>query len=296
MRRSFFSSLAIAAAVLFGAAGSAAAQPSERVERSPSQVRVADSDDDESAYDKAYTRGNELFEQGRWVAARKQYQKAFDISPNPRLLFNIGSTYRREGNFMEALFYYHRYLEEAPPDAEYREFAEKVVVELNEKIEADKARAERAETERPERSQGTDRRDGDTAGVGLADRPEQSDSAAGPANPVLRNIGLGLFAVGAAGLAWGGYEAWRSADIASELNSLEAGTEWDAELTERYNSGQSAEDRATILLIAGGVAVISGAVVYLIGSSSPHRSRERSTAIAPHIGSDSLGLVVSTRF
>jgi tetratricopeptide (TPR) repeat protein len=52
---------------------------------------------------------------GDYACAAKDYQKAYEYDPNPRILFNIGTMRRKLGNFAEASRAYQAFLKETPP-------------------------------------------------------------------------------------------------------------------------------------------------------------------------------------
>jgi len=67
----------------------------------------------DAEYEQAYRRGVELFEAGDWQRARDAFEAAYQLRPQPRLLVNLGSTYRRTGDTAAARTYYERFLREA---------------------------------------------------------------------------------------------------------------------------------------------------------------------------------------
>jgi hypothetical protein len=64
----------------------------------------------ETDYERAFKRGNELFDQGKWAASRAEYEAAFAIEPRTLAMFNIASTYYREGDLVNARLFYVKYL------------------------------------------------------------------------------------------------------------------------------------------------------------------------------------------
>jgi tetratricopeptide (TPR) repeat protein len=236
--------------------------------------------DDTAAYEVAFERGTELFDKGEWAAAREEFQRAYRLDPKPLLLFNIGSTYRKEGNYIEALFYYHRYLEEAPPDASLRAFAEKVVSDLTAKIEAQEAaegKSDRADASSPRR------RD-----------PGPSRGGSG----AMRVAGLVFVVLGGASVGYGVFEGRRASQLAAEIDDAPDGTPWSDELQDTFDRGQAAETRSQIFTVAGGVAVLAGVTMYLLGrgGSSRGASDAGSVAIAPRIGPGGVGVSIAGGF
>jgi tetratricopeptide (TPR) repeat protein len=74
--------------------------------------------------------GVSAFNLGRFADASALFEKAYKLDPAPILLFNIGQSERRLGNNERALFFYRRFLAEAPADAPERKEVEERVAEL----------------------------------------------------------------------------------------------------------------------------------------------------------------------
>src|SRR5438067_1614736 len=85
--------------------------------------------DPSADYERAFRHGTELFERGDWRAARAEYESAYAIEPRPILLFNIASTYRRDGDRVNARLYYQRYLDTG--DTALEPVARKTISEID---------------------------------------------------------------------------------------------------------------------------------------------------------------------
>jgi hypothetical protein len=70
---------------------------------------------------KAFGEGKQLFDQGKYAEAVEKFKLAYNLSKNPLLLYNIGFTMDQAGMADLALFYYRKFLAEAPQDAAQRE-------------------------------------------------------------------------------------------------------------------------------------------------------------------------------
>ncbi|MBP6836377.1 MAG: hypothetical protein KA190_03690 [Kofleriaceae bacterium] len=92
--------------------------------------------DQEAAYERAFRKGTELFESGQWAEARAQFERARELDPRPVLLFNIASTYRREGDLAQARVYYKRFLIIAGKDDQLALVARQIVDELDQALAA----------------------------------------------------------------------------------------------------------------------------------------------------------------
>lgn len=104
---SFALGVALAAAILGGAAGAAAQKP-------PS--KAAPSFADKAQAQKLLKEGNQAVGEGDYTAALAKFEAANARYPSPKLLVNIGTTLRLLGRYAEAAAAFERYL--ADPSAE----------------------------------------------------------------------------------------------------------------------------------------------------------------------------------
>lgn len=263
----------------------------------------SDVSDRDAAYQAAFVRGNELFDAGDWSGARQHYKRAYAQRRNPLLLFNIGSTYRRDGKLDEAMVYYRRCLAEAPGDAAYRPQVEDAIARLEQEIAAARAREQPApesaspvqSTPRPappEKSEPS----GGSGATRLEISGESADGASDTGSPALRRTGLALVVAGAVGLAWGGYEGWLSRSTSDELSGLMDGSDWTPERQADFERGETAERRAPILLAAGAVGVAGGVAMYLLGRGAGSRQDERAVTVIPHLSGQRVGVAVRLGF
>jgi tetratricopeptide (TPR) repeat protein len=103
-------------------------------------ARVAYADDPATrAAKRHFDRGQKLFTLGKFDEALDEYQKAFDASPIPDFLYNIGQCYRNLGNYEQAIFSFKRYLQ-LDPEAENRDKVEIIIDELEDKLERQSAK------------------------------------------------------------------------------------------------------------------------------------------------------------
>jgi len=57
-----------------------------------------------------YSRGLKLFDEGNAVAARVEFERAYELAPSYRILYNIGLCYKKTNDYVEALKAFERYL------------------------------------------------------------------------------------------------------------------------------------------------------------------------------------------
>jgi hypothetical protein len=70
---------------------------------------------------KAFQEGKKLHEQKKLPEAIEKFKESYNLSKNPLLLYNIGLTMDEAGMEDLALFYYRKFLADAPADAQQRE-------------------------------------------------------------------------------------------------------------------------------------------------------------------------------
>ncbi len=63
-----------------------------------------------------YQRGIELFDERNYAAAMVEFQRAYELTRNPAVLFNISATHELSGHFVEALDAMHAYERDAPAE------------------------------------------------------------------------------------------------------------------------------------------------------------------------------------
>jgi tetratricopeptide (TPR) repeat protein len=57
-----------------------------------------------------YERGTSLYALGKFAEAAQEYEKAFELKPDPALLYNAAQAHRIAGNKQRALFLYQNFL------------------------------------------------------------------------------------------------------------------------------------------------------------------------------------------
>lgn len=241
---------AAAIAVVFALGGSLSAQPSEP---SPEDERV-------TRYEELTARGGELFRAGDYAGARAAWEQAYQIHDKPIHLFNIASTYRREGDDQRALDFYRQYLEVAEATDEYRPVAEDAVTTLEAQIAA-------------------------------SDVPEKEPPPPGRA---LRWTGIGFGVAGALALGFGVYRGLEARDLNNFFEDLPDGTVWTPEMEEDFDRGESLEKQAVVFSIAGASAIALGGALYVAGVLGSRAERE--VAVTPYTDGTGLGMAVAGSF
>jgi len=77
-----------------------------------------------------FDRGRTFFEVSEYRKAIAEFKAAHIEKPDPAFLYNIAECYRRLGEVPEAMQFYRRFLETAPPDDKTRPVVEQRIAEL----------------------------------------------------------------------------------------------------------------------------------------------------------------------
>ncbi len=93
-----------------------------------------------------FEQGVKRYNLGRFAEAITAFERAYDADPAPILLFNIAQSHRQMGNKERALFFYRRYVEQAP-DAPNRTEVEQRMKDLAQSLEQEKDSKQRPPTE-----------------------------------------------------------------------------------------------------------------------------------------------------
>ena len=89
---------------------------------------------------KAFAEGKSLYDAGKFAEAVEKFKESYRLSRNALLLYNIGHTLDQAGAKDKALFYYRKFLADAPQNAAQRkEVQKRVEVIEKENLEADLA-------------------------------------------------------------------------------------------------------------------------------------------------------------
>jgi tetratricopeptide (TPR) repeat protein len=80
-----------------------------------------------------YERGLAEFKAEDYTSARGDFLNAYNLIPDPIILYSIAQTYRLESNFGQALYYYKNFLAESIIAEDLRKKAEGYVVDLEAK-------------------------------------------------------------------------------------------------------------------------------------------------------------------
>ena len=84
---------------------------------------------DESATEQArqhYVTGTQQYDLGHWDDSIREFEKAYELRPDPSFLYNLAQAYRRKGDNKRALDLYRNYLVKVPKTPQRAEIEERI--------------------------------------------------------------------------------------------------------------------------------------------------------------------------
>jgi hypothetical protein len=231
-------------------------------------------------------------------AAIDLYLQAYTIVPNPILLSNIGAEYQQSDRPPQALRYFCMYLEKDPngTNAPYAAAQARSLqielgnTEVDERDVCAKPRARprtRPEPKEPPRE--TPPRETPPRET----EPVARDDREGKIN-TLQYAGIGAGLGGLIAIGVGAYAGMRASSISNELTTHDRSKPWPNDVQEQQKNGQSYENVQIGALIAGGVMLTAGVVLYVV--SRTDAQTERATDKTVRLSPTTNGFVVYGRF
>lgn len=245
--------LAWTAALAAAAPASLHADDALRPERIPNKARqLAD-------------RGRAAHDLGDYRTAVAAFKEAYVLAPSPGLLFNIAQAYRLAGNCDEAAWMYRRFLD-TNPRGKQRELAETHLSTVEKcgtgglRVSPPTPRRDDAEVPAPQ--------------LALSTSVDSDRSRA----VTYKRVGAGTAIGGGVLLAGAALFALDARDAADTVErAYERGGKW-ADVAAADARGKRSARLATTLAIGGGLAAVSGAVLYAVGR---HHEKARHVAVTP---------------
>ena len=230
--------------------------------------------------DKLFVDGQTSYQQGKYLAAIDLFKNAYELVRDPVYLFNIAQGYRKIADCVQAHDYYVKYLE-ADPKASNKNKVEQWIFELRPCV--DKAR------EREENASRATEADQRGAAKRSPSEPYETEVDRGGG---FRITGVVLAGVGLLGLVVGITYGVKGNSVQSDLDAMCLAPStclWDSdEVQSLHDEGQTANTRAKIGYIGGGIAVAAGVALYMFG-----RTRVETVTVSPTSGGAAVGAAFS---
>lgn len=242
-----------------------------------------------------YRHGVELYSDGDYEGAIVEFKLAYAAGGPPALLFNIAQAQRAAGHDQEALAYYKEYLRlvpDAPNRADVEERMSAIQTELQSASHAERGIVDTTPTTVADSGRGgVDKiatRDDGAMAVDLRARPADSgsllESTPAPYHPgrKLKWTGGALIGAGAVSLGLGIYFGVSAGDAASRLEAhAAAGLPWTSADQELNDRGKRDETLGVSLVLVGGAALATGAVLSYLGWEQDEQASEFALAPLP---------------
>ena len=242
-----------------------------------------------------YHVGKQHHDAARYEQAAEAYLQAYEFSPIPLFLYNVGQVKRLGGNKSAAVEYYKKYLE-LEPDGPGSKNARMFVETLEREIAETKQSQEEASP--GDESDAVAKESSATVPVApkpivAAQSPVDADSTNKPGR-TKRIVGLALGGAGLVALGVGikfGLDARSRSDEISQLDGR-----WNPDQKSLWDDGEAAERNMLILTGTGLAAVVAGGALYYLGTRDAAAERHPSLSVAPVIGSDFTAVSVAGQF
>ncbi len=223
-------------------------------------------------------RGKQLFELAKKLYTAGEFEEAavvfgesYDANPRPGALFNQARCLEEAGEKTEAAAAYRAFIK-AEPDGDATEEAQIRVAAIDRQLELEARKI-----------------NGPNGTEGPSEKPVGSlDSRPGA---TLRLAGGVAMIAGVAWFSAGAFSGLKARSISNELEGRPRG-DWTQRELERFEEGDSANQRAIVLMSVGGAAVVGGVLVYYLG----HRAGRKAAVITPSLNRGGAGATVSISF
>lgn len=223
-----------------------------------------------------YSAGEIAYNEGRFQSALEYFQRAYELSSRPALLYNIGSAAERVRQDDVALAAFERYLAEVP-EAPNRG-AVQARIEILRAAIAERA-ARPPVTPDPEPAQDeTEPSSAETEGSG------DSDDSGGSVVPwVLVGAGGGVAVLGAAFVGLGFKDA-------GTVEDAPQGSDW-SDVSGAYDRAPRRQGIGFALVGVGVAAAVTGVVLAVTGGSDDDASADRDSGVTAWVDRGTAGLL-----
>ena len=257
------------------------------------------------AAEAALSEGRRLYDLQEWDPAIAKFKEAYRLRADAPSLFNIAQSYRLKGDCANAASFYKTYKRNFPKEKNVDK-VDKFITEMEacaksgtkpiepvktepvkteplkvnpvktEPLKVNPVKTEPLKTEplkteplktEPVKTEPvkTEPVVTDPNGVAVS-RPMPPPEQKGGG---LKMAGVGVMAVGVVGLGAGVFFGVRARGAANDAEAIKPGDAWKPAIEER---GQSAEKNAKLFFAIGGAAVVTGGVLYFLGSKKSKES------------------------
>ncbi len=252
----------------------------------------------------AYESGKNKYALGKYEEAAADFEKAYAISSQPAILYNMAQAYRLSGKTERALTLYKSY-RSFDPESPFRDEINQRITELQKAVDDQKAAQAKREAEEKQKREELERqkeleRNRELAKQEAEVKAKQALMKLEKAKPHARLdlVGYAVTAVGVVCLGAGAAMAALAKGASDDLTAAaKRGDTFTQSLADKQSNGKTFNTTGIALMAVGGVATIGGVVAIVIGLKWRKSDKEKGIAtVSPIFTSDSAGLVVGGRF
>jgi len=230
-----------------------------------------------------YNQGMKHYTLGHFPEAIEEFEKAYDLKPEPIFLYNSAQSHRQNKNPERAMFFYRRYLE-AEPRAKNRDEVEKRIKDMEKLLAEEKERAV-APAVQPPPLVPTPPAPVAAAPVLVQPAPAPEKVPASPGHG-MRIAGVVLGGVGLAGIGSGIVFGVHSNSLYNDARRRT----YDKSKDDSANTFQTLE---YVSLGVGGAVLGTGIVLYIVGATAHGPSQ--TVSLVPLLAPGMTGIALAGR-
>jgi len=207
---------------------------------------------------KLYDDGASHYQKGEYGEAIALWQRAFDLTKAPLLLFNLGQAYRLKGDCTKALELYDSYLNVEPHPSDRDQIQQAIGICKQIELEREqREQRERAQREQHEREVEQARLARAKARAAQLEAQIQRDRRLRHGGLITGGAGLAIAITGGAFVL---VARARANDVANHTG------EWDAAAQRLQDAGKRDDAIGTPMVFGGVAAILTGATLWVLGS------------------------------
>jgi tetratricopeptide (TPR) repeat protein len=226
---------------------------------------------------------NALYAAERYEEARAAYEAAYELTLAPGFLYNIAQSHRLAKQCRSAIEFYEKFLA-ADPKTPLRGKVEGFVGKMWVCLEREKEAAAAEEALQEDEKGAGELRPDDTESSVVA-VPVEAESRKPSRLPL---VGLAVGGMGVLGLGTSAYFGLKARSTSNDIESFTA--EWGPAQEAKEEAAQRDERLSIILGVAGGTALVGGAVLYFL---TRDETSDQSLALQPTAGGATLSYSTS---
>jgi tetratricopeptide (TPR) repeat protein len=248
-----------------------------------------------------YDAASRKFDLGRYDEAAEDFEAAYELVGDPKILFNIAQSFRLGQKYEKALRFYRSYLNK-DPGSKNRSLVEKRIAELTELVDRQRSEAQappqgtiRPEETPPDKSTTTTTETTPPPSASIAPPAEPAQTPTRPPR-ALKIAGFSLGGLAVASLVVGATFSALAASANDDIvraNQARTGA-WTQTLKDEDANGRTYDAVAIAAYVVGGAAAVASAVTLAIAYRRPHA--DRVARVQPLLGRDLAGLCFEGRF